>query len=129
MASIARQIDAIGRIDIFHISGGTGATLASHSDLVPPDTFAEGCYLSAIPVLAATSAYVIGQEFGFRSSLSGSVWHERRFYEALAGALLVGVIISFAGISPIHLLFISSIVGGLGTPISMVFLLLIGQNR
>ncbi len=53
----------------------------------------------------------------------------RRFYIALAGSLVVGVMICFVGISPIQLLFVSSIVGGLGTPISMVFLLLIGQNR
>ncbi|MDQ2744453.1 MAG: divalent metal cation transporter, partial [Chloroflexota bacterium] len=74
-------------------------------------------------------AYVIGREFGFRSSLSGTPWRARGFYAALAASLLIGVIISFAGISPIQLLFVSSIVGGLGTPISMVFLLLIGQNR
>jgi 2,4-dienoyl-CoA reductase-like NADH-dependent reductase (Old Yellow Enzyme family) len=58
---IASRLDAIGRIDIFHISGGTGATLESQSGLVPPDTFAEGCYLPAarriresvrVPVLA-----------------------------------------------------------------------------
>ena len=128
---------------------GTGATLGIHHKtvqtaqdaaqaLVPVAgpiagyLFAAGLLASAIlavPVLAATSAYVIGQEFGFRSSLSGSAWKERRFYGALAGALIVGVVISFAGISPIQLLFVSSIVGGLCTPISMVFLLLIGQNR
>lgn len=128
---------------------GTGATLGIHHKqvqtaqdaaqaLVPVAgpvagyLFAAGLLGSAIlavPVLAATSAYVIGQEFGFRSSLSGSPWRARGFYVALAASLLIGVIISFAGISPIQLLFVSSIVGGLGTPISMVFLLLIGQNR
>lgn len=128
---------------------GTGATLGIHHKqvqtaqdaaqaLVPVAgpiagyLFAAGLLASAIlavPVLAATSAYVIGQEFGFRSSLTGSAWRARGFYAALAASLLVGGIISFAGISPIQLLFVSSIVGGLGTPISMVFLLLIGQNR
>jgi Mn2+/Fe2+ NRAMP family transporter len=128
---------------------GTGATLGVHHKtvqtaqdaaqaLVPVAgpiagyLFAAGLLASAIlavPVLAATSAYVIGQEFGFRSSLSGNPWRARRFYIALAGSLVVGVMICFVGISPIQLLFVSSIVGGLGTPISMVFLLLIGQNR
>lgn len=128
---------------------GTGATLGIHHQqvqtaqdaaqaLVPVAgpiagyLFAAGLLASAVlavPVLAATSAYVIGQEFGFRSSLSGSPWRARRFYGALATSLLVGSIIALAGIPPVKLLFVSSIVGGLGTPISMVFLLLIGQNR
>lgn len=128
---------------------GTGATVGVHHTqvqtaqdaaraLVPVAgpiagyLFAAGLLASAIlavPVLAATSAYVIGQQYGFRSSLKGSPWRAKRFYGALAGSLLVGAAVSLAGISPIQLLFISSIVGGLGTPISMVFLLLIGQNR
>lgn len=94
--------------------------------------FAAGLLASAIlavPVLAATNAYVVGQEMGFRSSLTGNPGRRIRFYAVLGLSLLVGVGITFAGISPIQLLFLSSIVGGLGTPISMAFLLLIGQNR
>lgn len=85
--------------------------------------------LLAVPVLAATSAYVVGQEIGVRSSLSAGVWRARPFYLALGGALLLGVVIAYAGISPIRLLFASSIAGGLGTPISMAFLLLAARNR
>jgi Mn2+/Fe2+ NRAMP family transporter len=94
--------------------------------------FATGLLASsilAVPVLAATSAYVLGQEFGWRSSLSASVWRARPFYGALTAAVLIGVIVSFAGISPIQLLFWSGIVGGLGTPISLTFLLLIAENH
>ncbi len=128
---------------------GTGATLGLHHQQVHTAQdaaqalmpvagpiasylFAAGLLASAIlavPVLAATSAYVISQEFDFRRGLSKSPWKAQRFYLALAAALLVGVIVSFAGISPIQLLFVSSIVGGLGTPISMAFLLLVGQNK
>lgn len=128
---------------------GTGATLGIHHHqvqtaqdaaqaLVPVAgpiagyLFAAGLLASAIlavPVLAATSAYVIGQEFGFRSSLSSSVWRALPFYGALAAALLIGVVISFLGVSPIQLLFVSSIAGGLGTPISMAFLLIVARDR
>jgi len=127
---------------------GTGATLGIHHKtvqtaedaaraLVPVAgpiagyLFAAGLLASAIlavPVLAATSAYVMAHELGWRSSLSASPWRARRFYAALAGALLVGVIVSFLGISPIQLLFVSGIVGGLGTPISMIFLLLVARD-
>jgi Mn2+/Fe2+ NRAMP family transporter len=128
---------------------GTGTTLGIHHKqvqtaqdaaqaLVPVAgpiagyLFAAGLLASAVlavPVLTATNAYVNGQEFGFRSSLSRSPWTAWHFHAALSASLLVGVIIAFCGISPIRLLFASSIIGGLGTPISMVFLLLIGQNR
>lgn len=83
----------------------------------------------AVPVIAASSAYVVAHEFGLRSSLSSSVRHAGRFYVLIGAALLVGVVVAFLGISPIQLLFVSSIAGGLGTPVSLVFLLLTARNR
>jgi Mn2+/Fe2+ NRAMP family transporter len=96
------------------------------------DVFAVGLLASAVlavPVLAATTAYIIGEEFGWRRGLSQQVSQARRFYVALGAAVLLGIVVSFAGISPIRLLFVSGIVGGLGTPISLVFLLLIARNQ
>lgn len=42
---------------------------------------------------------------------------------------MIGVLISFLEIEPIRLLFAASIAGGLGTPISLAFLLLVAGNR
>ena len=53
----------------------------------------------------------------------------RRFYLALGVVVLLGVVASFAGISPVRLLFVSGIVGVLGTPISLVFPLLIARHH
>jgi Mn2+/Fe2+ NRAMP family transporter len=128
---------------------GTGATLGVHHERVQTAQdaaralspvagpvagylFALGLLASAVlavPVLAATTAYVIGHEFGWRSSLSASVWRASPFYLAMAGALLVGVAVSFAGVPPIKLLFFASIAGGLGTPVSMAYLLLSARDR
>ncbi|HET9014067.1 MAG TPA: NRAMP family divalent metal transporter [Thermomicrobiaceae bacterium] len=94
--------------------------------------FAIGLLASAIlavPVLAATTAYILGEEFGWRRGLSEKVGRARRFYTALGAAVLLGIVISFAGISPIRILFVSGIIGGLGTPISLVFLLLIARDQ
>lgn len=44
MLEIATRINDLGRIDLFNISGGTGATLASQAGTVPPDAYARGCY-------------------------------------------------------------------------------------
>ena len=43
--------------------------------------------------------------------------------------MLIAVGIAFAGIPPIKLLFAASIAGGLGTPVSLSFLLLLGSER
>lgn len=43
--------------------------------------------------------------------------------------MIAAVIVSFIGFSPIQLLFVCSIVGGLGTPISLAFLLLIARHH
>jgi len=94
--------------------------------------FAIGLLASAIlavPVLASTSAYMLAQEFGWRQGRSSNIRRAWRFYAAVGGALLVAIVVSFAGISAIQLLFISGIVAGLATPISLAFLLIIARNR
>ena len=62
MLAIAEHLDQLRMLDLFNISGGTGATLATQAGTVPPDTFDRGCYLPlaramkqrlSVPVLAA----------------------------------------------------------------------------
>lgn len=96
------------------------------------DIFAVGLLASAVlavPVLAATTAYMLGEEFSWRRGLSEPVRRARRFYLAVGGAILIAVVVAFAGVSPIRLLFISSIAGGIGTPISLAFLLLVARDQ
>lgn len=96
------------------------------------DLFALGLLASAIlavPVLAATTAYMMGQEFGWACGLSNSVERARRFYLVVAASIFIAIAVSFIGISPIRLLFVSSIVGGIGAPISLAFLLRVAGNR
>jgi 2,4-dienoyl-CoA reductase-like NADH-dependent reductase (Old Yellow Enzyme family) len=62
MRRIAERLDAVGRIDFFNVSGGTGNTLESQAATVPGDMFPRGLYLPAaramkerlrVPVLSA----------------------------------------------------------------------------
>jgi Mn2+/Fe2+ NRAMP family transporter len=41
----------------------------------------------------------------------------------------LGVIIAYSGISPIRILFISGLIGGLATPIGLVYLLLVAADN
>lgn len=83
----------------------------------------------AVPVLAGTSAYVMAEAFGWRRSLDARFHRAPAFYLALLISLAVGVALTFLGIGPIQLLFISSIAGGLATPVTLFLMLLIARDR
>jgi Mn2+/Fe2+ NRAMP family transporter len=85
--------------------------------------------LIAIPVLSATSAYVVSEMFGWGGGINKNFWRAKRFYVTLVSVLIVGTGIALAGISPIKLLFVSSIVGGIATPITLTMMMLIAGSR
>ena len=45
MMTIAGELAKLGSIDLFHISGSSGATKEGHAGVVPPATYGAGCYL------------------------------------------------------------------------------------
>jgi Mn2+/Fe2+ NRAMP family transporter len=82
----------------------------------------------AVPVLAGTSAYVMAEAFGWRSSLDRPFQEAPKFYLALLLSLLVALGITLLGIGPIQLLFISSIAGGLATLITLTLMMQIARD-
>ena len=84
--------------------------------------------LIAIPVLGATSAYVVSEMFGWGGGINQKLWRAKKFYLTLIAVLVVGSGVALAGVSPIKLLFFSSIVGGLATPITLTMMMLIAGN-
>jgi Mn2+/Fe2+ NRAMP family transporter len=85
--------------------------------------------LIAVPVLAGTSAFVVAEMFGWRRSLDAKFTRAPKFYRALLLSLAVATGITFAWKDPIQILFYSGIAGGIGTPVTLVFMMLIAQNR
>jgi|SRR5579872_3991319 len=83
-----------------------------------------GSALLALPVLLATSAYVVAEMFGRVGQLNAKFFQARLFYVTMLVVATIGCGVAFAGVPPIRLLFISSIAGGIATPITMVFMLL-----
>lgn len=69
-----------------------------------------------------------GAEFGWDRGLSTPVRTAPRFYLALAAAVVAGVAIAGWGFNPIRILFVASIIGGLVTPVGIVFLLVLGAD-
>jgi Mn2+/Fe2+ NRAMP family transporter len=87
-----------------------------------------GSALLAIPVLIATAAYVLNGTFDWRSSLDTKWWRGRKFYGSMCAMTLVAALAGLLGAPPIKLLFVSSIVGGIGTPVTLVIMLLVARN-
>lgn len=87
-----------------------------------------GSALLAVPVLAGTSAYVMAEMFGWRKSLDLTFAKAPKFYIALISSLLAALGICLLRIPPIKLLFVSGIIGGIATPVTLVLMLLVARD-
>jgi Mn2+/Fe2+ NRAMP family transporter len=88
-----------------------------------------GSALIAVPVLAATSAYVVAELFGWRAGISKTFWQAPRFFGTLTVILVGSGLLGMLGTDPIKLLFIASIAGGLATPITLFLMMLVAGNK
>jgi Mn2+/Fe2+ NRAMP family transporter len=94
--------------------------------------FAVGLVISAVvalPVLMATTAYVVGAQFNWRRGLSEQVRNAWGFYGVLAASVGLAVAVSLANVSVIDMLVAASVIGGFGTPIGLVILVLLGRDH
>ncbi|MBV8150239.1 MAG: divalent metal cation transporter [Candidatus Eremiobacteraeota bacterium] len=85
--------------------------------------------LLALPVLAGTSAYMAAELYGWRESLDASFRRAPRFYAALLLSLGTALAICFLRVPPIKLLFLSSLLGGIATPLTLILMILIARDR
>lgn len=95
------------------------------------DLFAAGLVTSAVvalPVLIATTAYVVGAHFNWRRGLSERIGHARGFYAILVASIALAVAVSLAGIPVISMLLAASVIAGFGTPISLVLLIRLARD-
>ena len=96
------------------------------------DLFAFGLVISAVvalPVLMATTAYVVGAQFDWRRGLSEPVSNALGFYAVLAVSMALAVAVTLANISVIDMLVAASVIGGLGAPIGVVILVMLGRDH
>ena len=95
------------------------------------DLFAAGLVTSALvalPVLMATTAYVVGAQFGWRRGLSQGIGRARRFYAILVASIGLALAVSLAGIPVIGMLVAASVIGGFGAPIGLVLLVRLARD-
>ncbi len=89
-----------------------------------------GTGLLAVPVLAASAAYAVGETFGLRSTLEAKPGEAKGFYGVILAATLIGVMIDFTPLDPIKMLFWSAVINGvIAIPIMAVMMLLVTNKR
>ncbi|HBF29334.1 divalent metal cation transporter, partial [Rhizobium sp.] len=88
-----------------------------------------GTGLLALPVLAGSSAYALGETFGWHVGLSRKAGRAKAFYAAIAVATLVGVALNFGAIDPIKALFWSAVINGVVAVPVMVFMMHLSSHR
>ncbi len=108
------------------------AALAPLAGVWAEALFAVGLLASAVlalPILAATSGYVVCAAFDWRRGLDVPLGRcSWRFYAVMLGSLVLGAAMTHLGMEPIQLLFAASILGGLGTPVLLVLLLVLARS-
>ena len=71
-----------------------------------------GTGLLAVPVLAGSAAYAVGETMQWRSSLESKPGQARRFYAVIAVATLAGTAMNFMHLNPIKALFWTAVING-----------------
>jgi NRAMP (natural resistance-associated macrophage protein)-like metal ion transporter len=87
-----------------------------------------GTGLLAVPVLAGSAAYAVGEAYGWRVGLDRRPREAKAFYAAIAAATGFGMLLAFTPLDPITALFWSAVVNGFLAPPLMATMMLIGSN-
>ena len=89
-----------------------------------------GTGLLALPVLAGSAAYAVGEALNFRVGLEQKPSQAKNFYAVLALATLLGIIMIFTKINPIQALFWSAVLNGMiSAPIMIVVMIMASKKE
>lgn len=88
-----------------------------------------GTGLLALPVLAGSTAYAIGEALGWHVGLTRIPRRAKAFYAIIALATLIGAILNFTPLDPIKALFWSAVINGIVAVPVMVAMMMLSSNR
>lgn len=95
------------------------------------ELFAVGLITSAVvalPVLMATTAYIVGAQFDWRRGLSEGIRPARRFYAVLGASIALAAAVALSGVSLIGMLVAASLIAGFATPIGLAVLVRLARD-
>jgi NRAMP (natural resistance-associated macrophage protein)-like metal ion transporter len=88
-----------------------------------------GIGLLAVPVLAGSGAYALGEALGWTTGLDRKPLDAKAFYATIAVSTLIGILINFVGLDPIKALFWSAVINGVVAVPLMVIIMLMAVRR
>jgi NRAMP (natural resistance-associated macrophage protein)-like metal ion transporter len=87
-----------------------------------------GTGLLAVPVLAGSAAYAVGEGLSWRVGLNRDPKRATKFYSVIAIATMIGLGLNLVHIDPIKALFWSAVINGIVAVPIMVLMMLMTQN-
>jgi NRAMP (natural resistance-associated macrophage protein)-like metal ion transporter len=88
-----------------------------------------GTGLLALPVLAGSAAYAVGEALDWPVGLAQSPGRAKAFYATIAAATLVGAVLNFTPLDPIKALFWSAVVNGVAAVPIMAMIMLMASRQ
>jgi NRAMP (natural resistance-associated macrophage protein)-like metal ion transporter len=88
-----------------------------------------GTGLLAVPVLAASAAYGVGEANRWTASLQRQPRVARRFYSVVCAATLIGLALNFIHVDPVRALFWAAILNGLAAAPLMVVIMIMASSH
>jgi Mn2+/Fe2+ NRAMP family transporter len=88
-----------------------------------------GTGLLAVPVLAGSAAYAIGEALEWPVGLDRRPMQARAFYATIAAATLIGMALNYMPINPIKALFWTAVINGVVAVPVMAIMMILSQRR
>lgn len=88
-----------------------------------------GTGLLAVPVLAGSAAYAIGESRGWKCGLENKPWEAVGFYTIITLATLLGLAVDYSPLDPIKALFWSAVLNGVISVPIMAAMMVVASRR
>ena len=88
-----------------------------------------GTGLLAVPVLAGSAAFAVGETHGWKTGLEFKPYQAAPFYGIIVAATFVGVVLDWSNLNPIRALFWSAVLNGISAVPIMAAMMLVASNR
>ena len=88
-----------------------------------------GTGMLAVPVLAGSCAYAIAEAAAWRGTLDATPRRAGGFYAVIGAAMAVGLILNFAHLNAVRMLFWSAVVNGVLAPPLILLVVLMTSDR
>ncbi|HXS07913.1 MAG TPA: divalent metal cation transporter [Rhizomicrobium sp.] len=88
-----------------------------------------GTGLLAIPVLAGSAAYAVGESRRWKTGLDNMPWEAKGFYAVIGAAIFLGLGIDYSGLDPIKALYWSAVINGVIAVPMMAAMMYVAGHR